>query len=262
MTVDAESGHVLRTLRAVELLAEKPSSEAELAEALEVHTRTVRRLLERLVEAGYAAPVEGHPVRYVATLKIVAIAGAVLARTDLVQLARPFVTALRDESDESAYLTVPTGAGAMHVLHEDSANVIAARPRLSEIVPFHATAVGKVLLAHGAAPEPPEPLEQCSEFTVTERADLRVQLEETRQRGYAVDDREHDRDQRCVAAPVYDHAGAVVAALGICAPAFRLTSARVPAAGELTARVAGELSRANGFSGKEPAAEPAEAVAA
>jgi len=250
MAMEAESRHVLRTLRAIELLAAGPSSEAELAEALEVHPRTVRRLLQRLVEVGYATEVDGQPGQFTATLKIVAVAGRVLQRTDLVQLARPFVARLRDDSGESAYLTVPAEGGAMHVLREDSGNVISARPRLSELVPYHATAVGKVLLAYGAVPEPSEPLERCTEFTSAELPDLHRQLEDTRARGYAVDDREHDRDQRCVAAPVRDYAGAVVAALGICAPAFRFTSADVPAVGDLIVRLAAELSAANGFIGE------------
>lgn len=259
MASEAESAHVLRTLRAMELLAAGPRTEAELAAGLDVHERTVRRLLGRLVEVGYVSEIPGRPPRYAATLKIVALAGMVLERSDLVQVARPFVAALRDESGESAYLTLPVEGGAMHVLREDSENVISARPRLSEVVPYHVTAVGKALIAYGAAPEPTEPLDSFTEFTTVELPDLRQQLEEIRSRGYAVDDREHDRDQRCVAAPVFDHSGAPVAALGISAPAFRLTAPQVPAAGELVADHANRLSLALGYPGADGAAAADEA---
>lgn len=261
MASEAESAHVLRTLRALELLAAGPRTENELAEGLDVHARTVRRLLGRLVEVGYVSEVPDRPLRYAATLKIVALAGMVLERTDLVQLARPYVAALRDASGESAYLTVPVEGGAMHVLREDSENVISARPRLSEVVPSHVTAVGKVLIAYGAAAVPSEPLDSFTEFTTVELADLQRQLSEIRERGYAVDDREHDRDQRCVAAPVFDHNGAAVAAIGISAPAFRLTPAEVPATGELVAEHAARLSAALGLP-RHGGASEADAAAA
>jgi DNA-binding IclR family transcriptional regulator len=244
---EVESGHVTRTLRALELIAARPVTQSELAAGLGVHARTARRLLDRLVAEGYAAASgEGGRPRYAATLKIMRLVGPVLERSDVVRVAAPYVADLRSRTGESAHLSVPREDGVLRVVRESDENVVTIKSRVGELVPFHSTATGKALLAH--LPDVFERmrgggLERRTERTVVDPVDLLVELATIRERGYALDDREHAADLRCAAAAVFDRTGAPVAALGVSAPASRLPARGLAGLGELVAERAQALSR-------------------
>jgi DNA-binding IclR family transcriptional regulator len=249
-----ESWHVIRTLRAMELLAVRPRSAPKLADELGVHTRTARRLLKRLADQGYVVR-DDEEKTYAPTMKIVALAGQVLERAALTQIGLPFVTALREEVGETAHLTVSSYLSALCIAHGDE-DEAATRPHPRELVPAHATAAGKALMAHrpvwGDAILD-QPLERHTERTLVESEKLLEDLLATRERGYAVEDREYREDVRAVAAPVFSRTGEAVAALGFCAPVDRLPSDGVEAAGETVRRVAGALSTELARSAKERA---------
>jgi DNA-binding IclR family transcriptional regulator len=245
-----ETAHVARTLRALELLTQRPRSASDVAQALGVHRRTANRLLESLVAEGYVVRPPGGAVEFEATMKIVGLAGRFVDRNDLVQIAFPYVTRLRNLAGEAAHLSVPTDEGVMHLLQETGENVVMVKPRVGELVAYHSTAVGKALLAHSPAIAEKtlsRPLEAFTEHTITDPAELLVELSRIRSRAYAVDELENTLDLRCVAAPVFDHNAEVVAALGISAPALRLQASQVPGAGAAVVEFAASLSEALGF---------------
>jgi DNA-binding IclR family transcriptional regulator len=241
----SDSNTVSRTLRVLEELALGPCSATQLAARLDAHPRTIRRVLNQLVAAGFAVPSDERRGAYTATLKLVALAGRVLDRTDLVGLAFPYVARLRNLCGEASHFSVPSGEGVLHLVQETGESVVMVKPRLGELVPYHSTASGKALLAHR-----PELLDgiigsqlpRFTENTLTDPADLLLDLSRVRERGYAIDEQEQSLDLRCVAAPVFDHAGQVIGCIGISAPAMRLGAAGVPEVGTEVAKVAGELS--------------------
>jgi DNA-binding IclR family transcriptional regulator len=254
-----ESAHVARTLHALELLILRASTASEVAQALGVHRRTAHRLLESFVAEGYAARWGPDSAHYEATMKIVGLAGRLLDRTDLAQVAFPYVTRLRNQVDEAAHLSIPVEDGVMHLLQETGGNVVMVKPRVGEIVAYHSTAVGKALLAfepEAAERRLREPLEAFTENTITNPGELLLELARIRSRAYAVDELENTLDLRCVAAPVFDHTRTPVAALGISAPAVRLTPEHVPAVGVAVAGVAEALSEALGFVREHEADRP------
>ena len=244
-----EPYHVTRTMRTLELLAERPLTQAELADALQIHRRTARRLLAPLVAAGYATTVGERRPRYAATLKLVGLAGAVVERADLVQLAFLHVVQLRDLTGEAAHLCVPRDDGVMHLVEESGESVVTVKPAVGQIVPYHCTAVGKALLAYrvGSLKRVFEGgLRRHTPYTLVDPADLLFDLTKVRACGYAVDDRENDLELRCVAAPVMDSYGQAVSAVGVSAPADRMGAEDVPNVAEIVIAVAAELSQALG----------------
>lgn len=252
-----ESAHVIRTLRVLEALAFGPCTASRLAEQLDAHPRTLRRLLGRLVAEGYASPVADGRGEYIATLKLVALAGYVLERTDLVHVCFPYVARLRNATGEAAQFSVPGEDGVLHLAQETGENVALVKPRLGEQVPYHATASGKALLAHL-----PDRVQRVLERgliaytdqTLTDPADLLLNLTRVRDVGYAVDDRELSDDVRCVAAPVRDHTGAVIGCIGISAPSTRLALADVPDTAQHVLEAAETLSETLGFDARRNAA--------
>ncbi|MGH2712496.1 MAG: IclR family transcriptional regulator [Thermoleophilaceae bacterium] len=249
-----ESWHVIRTLRAMELLAVRPRSAPKLADELGVHTRTARRLLKRLADQGYVVR-DDEEKTYAPTMKIVALAGQVVERAELSRIGLPFVRELREEVGETAHLSVSSYLSALCVVH-DQGDQNGTRPHLRELVPAHATAAGKALMAHRSTWGDAilaQPLERHTERTLVEPEELSKDLLATRERGYAVEDREYQDNVRAVAAPVFKRTGEAIAALGFCATVERLPAGVVEAAGETVRRLAGALSTELGRSAKERA---------
>jgi DNA-binding IclR family transcriptional regulator len=242
-----ESSHIRRMVRALELLAEAPRSQVELARALDAHPRTVQRLLGGLIAEGYVTRTDTQRREYAATPKIVALAGRVMEQSNLVQTALPLIARLSKLTGETSHLAVPGKAGAIPIVEETSDRIVTVRSRLGGSLPYHATAPGKALLAH--LPKHLERtlsagLERYTEPTVVDTADLLVELAMIRERGYATEDLEYSIELRGVAAPVLDVSGEAVAAVSIQAPAYRLTTNGSTATVEAVVEVARRVTEA------------------
>jgi DNA-binding IclR family transcriptional regulator len=219
-----EAWHVTRTMRTLELLALRPRSATEVAHAVGVHPRTARRLLNRLLVEGYATRTGPHRRKYGMTLKLVAVAHHALERADLVCEGVPFVERLRDEAGERTQLSVASYRSALPLVDEHFHDG-PARPQLAQKVPCHCSASGKALLAfrpRWCESVLSRPLEAHTERSLVETQEVRRQLDEVRQRGYAIEDGEYIAGLASIAAPVFDHNGEAVAALGVSVPAGRL----------------------------------------
>jgi DNA-binding IclR family transcriptional regulator len=117
-------------------------------------------------------------------------------------------------------------------------------------VPLHCSALGKVLLAYGAAQLPPGPrdrLDRRTDKTITSEAALRADLAGVRARGYAVTEEELEPGLIAVAAPIRGYDGAVVAALSVSAPTTRMTGEGVAAAAAQCMQEAAGLSAVLGY---------------
>jgi DNA-binding IclR family transcriptional regulator len=149
------------------------------------------------------------------------------AEAGLTEVAQPHLDQLGRDTGETVNLGVGRDGVVEQIAQVDSVYVIGATNWLGRAVPLHCTAIGKVLLAYGAAKLRPGRLERRTEQTITSRAALEAELAAVRQHGYAVIDGELEPGLVAVAAPVYRDGGAVVAALSVSGPGTRLTPPRI-----------------------------------
>jgi IclR family transcriptional regulator, KDG regulon repressor len=245
-----EAWHVTRTLRAMELLAVRPRSAPELADALGVHVRTARRVLKRLEGEGYVALTDDRRRRYRPTMRVVALAGQVVERAELPVAATPHVTGLRKQVGEACHLCVPSHLFALCLVHDTPGTGCECRPHLRELVPCHCTAAGKALLAwregwRDAVLD--QPLASFTERTNVGPESLRRELARTVARGYSVEDREYDTVTRGIAAPVFAETGEAVAALAVVAPVEKLQADRYSEVGAVVMSAAEALSAELGY---------------
>jgi DNA-binding IclR family transcriptional regulator len=118
----------------------------------------------------------------------------------------------------------------------------------------HCTASGKAILAFG--PEAvrerliSRPLEQVTQRTITDKAELEAQLEAVRQSGVARTHEELEMGLDAIAAPVFGPDGEVVAALDVSGPSHRLRAGSRPELDRMTIEAAADLSRRLGYRGK------------
>jgi DNA-binding IclR family transcriptional regulator len=243
--VVTEALFVSRTMQAMEVLAFQPLSAAQLAAALQVHPRTARRLLARLVDDGWVARSTGRRRVYAPTLRLVALAAQLAERSPLAQAAAPVVSRLHEETGAVAHLAIPSYTSALCLVHR--AGGPEARPQLRELMPAHATASGKVLLAYR---EPwresvlATPLERRTPCTVIDPAALRAEAEQVRERGYAIERDEYVVGLATIAAPVRDADDAVPAALALSVPGGADVEALGERVREGAAQVAAALAEA------------------
>jgi IclR family acetate operon transcriptional repressor len=225
-------------MQALELLALHPLSAPQVAEALEIHPRTARRLLTRLTEDGWLARSEDSRRVYAPTLRIASMAGHIVERSAVTESAAPYVHALAEEFGAAAHLMVPSYRWALCILHAAGGAPVAG---LHELVPCHASATGKALLAwRGVWREDvlASPLERSTRRTLVDPDAIRREGAVARTRGYATEDGEWRPGLRAVAAPVFVGAGDALAALGVAVGGGR----DLDRAGLLVAERARELS--------------------
>jgi DNA-binding IclR family transcriptional regulator len=216
---------------------------------LEVVVGTARRLLNRLVDDGYVARTEGERRMYSPTMRLVALAGQVVERSELARRAAAAVDRLHRETGAAAHLTAPSYRSVLCLVHRAGPAPEGFRPQLRELVPSHSTAAGKVLLAHRAewrASVVSQGLERYTERTLVDPAELEREAVRIRERGFAIEDGEYRVTQRGIAAPVFDGGGEAVAALGIVDSIERLDARTLAAASALVRRLAAAVSEALG----------------
>jgi len=179
------------------------------------------------------------------------------AEADLVGVAQPFLDRLGQQTGETVNLGVPRGSGMVEQIAQvDSTYLIGGTNWVGMSVPLHCAALGKVLLAYGAAKLPGGRLERRTERTLTSRAAVEADLAIVRERGYAVTAGELEPGLVAVAAPVLRDGGVVVAALSVSAPASRLPAAAIPAAADRCVAAARALSAVLGHTVPSRGATP------
>lgn len=224
----------------------------ELSREVGLAKPTVYRFLLTLQELGYARRDERD--RWAMTLRMFNVGSRALDHLDLIAVARPIAEELAEELGEAVHMGVLEGDSAVYVLKIETRYTIRMYSRVGRRVPLHCTAIGKVLLAFGAAAEgerasvPEGELPAFTPRTIRTREALEAELERVRERGYARDEEEYEEGIRCIGAPVFDHTGAVVAAISVSWPSFRY--ARGGEAGKIE-RVKAAAARISLILGKE-----------
>jgi IclR family transcriptional regulator, KDG regulon repressor len=232
----------------------------ELAERLGLHKSTVHRFMVNLDAAGM---VERNPRtgRYRLGMRIFELGGLVKQRMNLWDEALPFLESLVRDTGETGHLAVLDGGEAIYIERVEARRALRVPSAIGRGYPAHATNLGKVLLADLEPERLAEIIEErglpaYTPHTIVDPRTLERELVRIRERGYAVDNEEYDEGLRCIGAPVRDHSGRVVAALGIGGPVTRITPARVEELSTLVMAAATGLSRRLGAHQSEAYAPP------
>jgi len=210
--------------------AENALNFAEIAGLSNLPPSTLHRFLVNLESAGYLSCDDGGNYRL--GVSCVFLGQAAVGSLDIRLLGKPYLRELNRRTRETVHLTVRNSAAAVYVEKIDSPEPLRIHSRIGSSVPLHCTAVGKILLAYLPPAEQAPLLEkiELKRFTVNTASnlqELQAELQRVRKNGYACDLEEHEPHVRCIAAPIWDHTGAVHASLSVTGPAVRMTMARL-----------------------------------
>ncbi len=236
--------------RAAKLLSEVvhsavPVTFTELTAATGLAKSTTSRLLLALERNGLVRR-DDHG-RFLPGEMFVSFAWRGGADTSLVAVAQPFLDRLGKSTGETINLGVANGPQAETIAQVDCTYLIGGTNWVGLSVPLHASAIGKVLLAHGAAQLSAGPMARTTDKTITSEATLRADLAGVRARGYAVSDEELEPGLITIAAPVFRFDGTVVAALSVSAPTSRMKRETAMAVARRCVEEAAGLSSALGY---------------
>lgn len=220
----------------------------ELSAALGLHKSTVHRLLMSLIYMGYAKQNEATQ-KYMLSYKIVNMAGKVLDRTDVLQVAKPYMERLSDLSGEAVHLVQRDDNNILYIYKiEAKVGTIRMVSHVGMVHPMYCSGVGKAIMATLPEDEVQKIwnesiIEKKTDKTITDYAKMQEILEEVRKNGYALDEEENEKGVRCIAACLYGHQKEVKYAFSISGPTSRMTKERVKELSVDVLKVQEELSR-------------------
>lgn len=214
---------------------------SEIGRRVNLHKSTVSRLLATLESEGFVERVAGSE-KYRLGLGIMRLAGQVTHFNNLRALALPFLQELAQATHETVILAMLHADEVINVEQVSGTHLVNETNWVGRRTPLNCVANGKVLLAYQphAVMERvlAQPLPRYTDGTITDPDRLRVELADIRTRGYAVALGEIEAGLNSVAAPVFNSVDAVVAAVSVSGPAYRVPEERVAALGEAARRTA------------------------
>lgn len=226
---------VKSVLKAAEVLTVLGDSDEHAISFKEIESRidmprsTAHRILATLEYAGFVEQdsVTGH---YRLGSRILQLGGRLLSGIPVIDKARPYLEQLARDCDETVNLAVLDFPYVVYVDVIQGRRLLRSNLLIGTKTYCHCTALGKVLLAYGKdldipsiEKDPGMPAQTPRTITSIQR--LMLELDLVRHEGYGVDDEELEVGLKCVAAPIRDHTGNVIAAISVSGPAHRLLGA-------------------------------------
>jgi DNA-binding IclR family transcriptional regulator len=243
-----------RALFVLEILARLgEAGVTELAAEIGVHKSTVSRLLAALEEHEMVEQAHDRG-KYRLGFGILRLANAVSGRLDITQQGREICERLAAQVGETVNIAVLRSHYVVNVDQARGPTSVGSHNWVGELTPLHATSSGKILLASMSGEARRDLLLEAglprfTERTITSIDDLDQQLTSIARDGYVVSTEELEHGLTAVAAPIRDHTGAVVAALSVSGPVYRLTEERTREIAPAVVSAAASIGERMGYQG-------------
>jgi DNA-binding IclR family transcriptional regulator len=218
-----------------------PLTNTEISKQLHLQKSSVLSLLHTLRDRGYID--KDQESRYTLTLKLFGLAGSLIASLNLHQKAAPVLRDLARSSDLTGHLAVLHSGEAVYIDKADAPGAACLSTHVGYRVSVHASATGKALLAWLAESE----VDRLTREFKQARA-LRAELAMVRRLGYAVrEDKTGEPGSRTVAAPIFNGARSVVAAINLRGTLRQIPKKDIPILANRVVKAAQEISQSLGY---------------
>lgn len=222
---------VLKVFNILESLGQqKEIGVSELAQGLMMSKATTYRFLQTMKTLGYVSQ-QGEADKYSLTLKMFELGSKSLQWIDIVTIAEKEMRLISEQTNETVHLGALDDKSIIYIHKIDSSYSLRMHSRIGRRNPLHTTAIGKVLLAECEEQYVREKLSDA-EFikstpnTIENIEDFLSELEQVKSQHYGMDNEEQEPGLLCIAAPVYDRFGTVIAGVSISFPTMRYEEAK------------------------------------
>jgi DNA-binding IclR family transcriptional regulator len=228
---------------------------SELAKRLEIAKSTVHRLATALLDEGLLDQNQDTG-RYRLGIGLFSLGSQVRTRLDVAVEAKPFLNDMRAKLGENARLAILNRRNVVFIHDFESNESVRLRSITGQYRPAHCTAEGLCLLAglRSTALDGwlAEPLTPRTVNSVNSADELRERIRRVKRIGYATEEEECEIGTRCIAAPVFQADGKVIAAIGLAGPRLRLKKRDFPQLAEEVMACAQKLSERLGYEAGQP----------
>ena len=240
-------------LKLLEELAESAEglTAVELAERIGVHKTSTYRYINSLLDMGYIQS-DGDGSYHLGN-KILELGSQLLRRMPLRETAHPFLVKLSADTKKTVHLCVLDGHDVVYIDKVETQKSLPILSRIGSRAPAYCTGVGKMLLSGIPTDQLVSllrefPLTKRTPTTITDPIQLLEEIKTTTERGYAIDNGEHEEGIKCLAAPIRGYGGDVVGAISLTGLKREFDSPK-ESKKMITAvtRTAMEISRARGY---------------
>lgn len=195
-------------------------SSTELEAMLEIPRSTAFRILKTLCSEGMA---EKRGKLIFSGPSLIKLGLNSLRSLEIRSLSVPFLNKLAIKTDFTAHLAIPSGWQSLILEVRDSSHPVRVASRPGTTVPLYCSSTGKVFLAYRYENDLDEyfsntKFEKYTNATIVTLSEMKKQIEIIKKCGYAVDKQEFHEDVWCLASPVRDNKGQVIASIGVTGP--------------------------------------------
>lgn len=223
----------------------------ELANQLDLNKSSIFRLLSTLVAHGF---IEQDPEskKYRLGYKYLELSAKLLDSIDIRMEAKPFLQELEAFTNEVIHLVVYDQGEVVYIEKLEGNETLRMHSQVGKRAPMHCTSVGKVILAHLPAEESlniikRKGLSRHTENTITDQDVLLTELTKIKKQGYGVEVEENETGITCVAAPIFNNAGKIAAAVSISGPSIRMGKDRIDQLKEKVMEICSKISARLGY---------------
>lgn len=223
----------------------------DIAEKLDIDKSTIHRFLKTLLKYNFVR-INPSNKKYSLGLKFLNTATKIIDSIDIRNIAHPYLIELEKSSNETIHLTTFDGKRVVYIDKIESIKPIRMYSRIGNVAPINCTAAGKAILAfqkNGIVNSIIESLDfiPLTKNTITNKEDFIKNLEDIRNKGFAIDDSEHEENICCIAAPISDYSREVKYAVSISAIKTRMNLSKLITFKDILMNKANMISKELGF---------------
>lgn len=236
--------------------AEYPCTITQISEYLKIPLTSAFDLVHTLCLEGYLETSNGNQKAYTLGMKLFELSSNYVQKSSLPEIARPYVRKVMHYTDSTAFLVVAEEEDIVYIDKCEAHSSLHTSASLGSRNNYFISGLGKSILAYMDTDKVRKMWDKSKIVRYTQQTiltfdDLLEDLEATRKRGYAIDDREANRDIFCIAHAIFDHSNQPVAALSTAMMYTNLNTFKIQDYGELISRYTYEISIKLGYASKE-----------
>lgn len=217
---------LVKALDILELLdGERELGITDMSEILALDKSTIHRIISTLRDKGY---VNQNPLnnKYFNSFKLFEMGNNVVEKLGLRRQAQPYLESLARITNETVNLAIMYDSNIIYIDKIESSATIKVNLSIGKKLPAYCTGLGKAMMAFMHESKVDSIMKDVSfkdytKKTVKSYEDLKIQLHEIKELGYSFDDEEYVEGLKCVAAPIFNYRGEVVAAVSVAVPKYR-----------------------------------------
>nr|WP_174818772.1 IclR family transcriptional regulator [Ruegeria atlantica] len=222
---------------------------SDLAREVDVPTATTHRILATLQKHGFVA-FDDERQEWMIGIEAYRTGASFLRRNSVIEIGRPILRRLMQESGETANLAVPDESEVVFVGQVETPNPIRAFFPPGARTPMYASGTGKAILAAMSESAASKALAadavRFTSHTLLPNEGLEADLAKTHARGWSHDHEERYEGMSCIGAAIYNDRGEPCAGISVSGPSVRFVADRATELGALVRDAAEEITQLSG----------------